>query len=145
MLAPSLFLLAILWQGRSFDFSSIRGSIFGITVYAEGQLRHTGTTVSFNFPLVRSYWFPSWTTFCEPFLYIHFLHTQRDPNYLFCSSGKHLLIKIFFFFLAFSLHTAGKYKGSRRLSSRDSHDYWVSDNSYQRWSTCLYPGPITHI
>ena len=101
MLSPSLFLLAILWQGRSFDFSSIRGSIFGITVYAEGQLRHTGTTVSFNFPLVCSYWFPSWTTFCEPFLYIHFLHTQRDPNYLFCSSGKHLLIKIFFFFWLF--------------------------------------------
>ena len=48
-------------------------------------------------------------------------------------------------FLAFSLHTACMYKGSRRLSSRDSHDYWVSDDSYEGWSMCLYPGPITHI
>ena len=45
-------MLAILWQERSVDFASIRGSIFGIMEYAENQLRHTGTTVIFNLPLI---------------------------------------------------------------------------------------------
>jgi hypothetical protein len=48
----SFFRLPYSRQVRSLYLSSIRGSIFGILEYAENQLRHTGTTVFFNFPLI---------------------------------------------------------------------------------------------
>ena len=77
MVALSLFLHSIVWQERSFYFSSIRSSFFGIVVYTEEQLRHTGSIVFSNFPLVHSPHFTRWSTFYEPvFISTFCLHRE---------------------------------------------------------------------